>query len=67
METFLVLPFRVCVDFGAMAMKGYARLPRAPRLEPQHQMVLRQIQDIGCGVYNPSLEMQSLYSIAPPN
>ena len=35
-----VLPLRARVDLGAMAMKGYTALPKAPELlEPQYQII----------------------------
>ena len=33
-----MLPLRVRVDLGVMAMKGYSTFPRALELEPHHQM-----------------------------
>ena len=35
-----VLPLRVRVNLGAMAIKGYYSFPKALRLEPHHQIVL---------------------------
>ena len=35
-----LLPLRARVDLGAMAIKGYSALPKAPALlEPHHQIV----------------------------
>ena len=34
-----VLPLQVRVDLRVMAMKGYSTFPKAPGVEPQHQMV----------------------------
>ena len=34
----------VRVDLGVMAMKGYSVLPRAPGVEPHHQMASRHIR-----------------------
>ena len=34
-----VLPLKIKVDLGIMAMKGYSTLPRSPELEPHHQML----------------------------
>ena len=38
-----VLPLRVRVDLGVMAIKGYATHPRSPQLEPHYQMQFRII------------------------
>ena len=41
-----MLPLRVRVDLGAMAMKGYYAFSKAPAsMEPQHHIVLCHIQD----------------------
>ena len=37
LETLIVLPFRVSVDLGVIAMKGFITLPKTPRIEPHHQ------------------------------
>ena len=35
-----MLPLRVRVDLGGMAIKGYAAFPKAPAfLEPYHQII----------------------------
>ena len=50
MGPYQVLPFRVSVDLGAMAMKGYSAFPKAPALlEPHYQTVLCHIQDTRWG------------------
>ena len=59
-----LLPLRAKVQLGAMM--EYSILPKAPGLEPHHQMVKCHIQDT-CwrwGSYS-SAEMQSVYSTAP--
>ena len=40
---------QVRVDLGEMVMKKYSTFPKAPRLEPQHQMVYCHIQDTRWG------------------
>ena len=63
-----MLPLWARVDLGAMAMKGYSALPKAPAiLEPYHQIVYCHIQDTHCGGSYPSAEMQPVYSTAPAN
>ena len=58
-----VLPFRVRVDRGAMAMKWCSAFPKAPEsLEPHHQIIQCHIQDTYWG---RGLIMQSVYSIVP--
>ena len=47
-----MLPLRARVNLGALAMKGYSTLPKAPALlEPHHEM----------GESYPSAEKQSVY------
>ena len=50
--THQVLPLQVRVDLRSMAMKGTSTFPKAPRQEPNHQMVYCYIQDtcLGWGV-----------------
>ena len=45
-----VLPFWDRVDLRAMTIKGYPTFPKAPRLEPHHQIVLCHNQDTHWGV-----------------
>ena len=54
------------MDLGAIAMKTYSALPKAPALQkPHHQIVLCHIQDTrGRRGFHPSAEMQSVYSTA---
>ena len=62
-----MLPLRARVDLGAMAIKGYSALPKAPEsLEPRHEIVYCHIQDtrMGGGSYSAA-EVQSVYSTAP--
>ena len=40
-----MLPLRVRVDQGAMALKGYSTFPKAPALDPHHRIVLCHIED----------------------
>ena len=53
-----MLPLQVRVGLGAMAMKEYSIFPKAPGLEPHHQIVVG-------GEFYPSAEMQSVYSTVP--
>ena len=63
-----MLPLRVRVDLGAMAMKGCAAFPKAPALlEPYHQIFCLISKTLLRRVSYPSAEMQSVYSIAPEN
>ena len=59
-----MLPLRVKMDLGAMAMKGYSIFPKCPRLLPHYQIVLCHIRTLVEGSY-PSAGMQSVYSKAP--
>ena len=62
-----MLPLRAIMDLGAMAMKRYSTLSKAPALlEPRYQFVLCHTQDSHCwwGFYS-SAEMRSMYSTAP--
>ena len=56
----VVVPVRVKVrvDLGVIAMKEYSTFPKAPRLEPHHQMVYFYIQD----TYGKSLTLLQRYS-----
>ena len=46
-------------------MKEYSAFPKAPALlEPYHQIASCDIQDAHCGGSYPSVELQSMYSIA---
>ena len=61
-----MLPRRVRVDLGAMAMKECSAFPKAPAsLEPHHQIVLCHIPDTRWGGSYPSAEVQSVYSTSP--
>ena len=42
-EPHQVLSFRVKVDLGMMAMKGYSTFPKAPGLKSRHQIILYKI------------------------
>ena len=45
-EPYQVLPLRVRMDLGAMAMKGHSAFPKSPTLlEPHHQIGLCRNQD----------------------
>ena len=61
-----MLPLRVRVDLGIMAIKEYSIFSKAPELEPHNQMQFCVIcwTLIGVGVL-PLAENQSVYSIAP--
>ena len=59
-----VLPFWVWVDLGAIAMKVYFTVPRALRLDPDHQMVLFHIQDTRWGEWVPSLIRVGVFYLA---
>ena len=60
-----VLPLRVRVDLGAMAMKAYSTFPKAPALLELHSQIgLCHIQDTRWWGSYPSAEMHSVYSIA---
>ena len=52
------------VDLGAMTMKEYPTFPKAPGLEPHHQIVFVISSRLDGRVY-PSAVMQLLYSITP--
>ena len=57
-----MLPLRVRVDLGVMAMKGYSTFLRAAGLEPRHQIkVISRTLVVG-GVSYASAEIQSMYS-----
>ena len=63
-----MLPLRVRVDLGAIAMKGYSAFPNAPALlEPHHQIIYYHIQNTRWRWWDltPSEVMQSVCSIAP--
>ena len=66
MEPYQVLPLQARVNPRAMAMKGYSTLPKAPGLEPCHQMQFNVISKtlIGKGGSYPTAEVQSVYSTA---
>ena len=67
-EPYQVLPLRIRVDLGVMAMKGYTAFAKvSPLLDPHYQMVYFHIQDTCCEVeeFYPSVEKQSVYSTAP--
>ena len=51
---------------GVMAIKEHSKFPKAPGLEPDHQMQFRMIfrTAVGWGSYS-SAKMQSAYSTAP--
>ena len=53
-----MLPIWVRVDLGAMAMKGYSVIPKAPALlEPPHQICfVRYPGHLLGGEFNPSVE-----------
>ena len=40
-----MLPLRVRVDLGTMAMKRYSKFPKSPRLESHHQIIKCHNQD----------------------
>ena len=62
-----MLPHRVGVDLGAMAMKGYSAFPKAPALlETHHQFSVISGHSLGVGSYH-SAEVQSVYFIVPAN
>ena len=48
-----MLSLRVRVDMGAMAMVGYSTFPKAPGLEPHHQVILCHAQDTPRGELTP--------------
>ena len=60
-----MVPLRVRMDLGAMAVKRYTTFPQTSRLEPYYLVSCRG-QSLGAGPY-PSEEMQSLYSTALVN
>ena len=65
-DHYQVLPLRVRVDLGEMAIKGYSAFSKAPALlEPHHQIVWCHNQDTRWGGSYPSTEKQSVYSTAP--
>ena len=70
MGTYQVLPFQVRVDLGAMAMKVYSPFPQNPKtpslVQPHHIFSVIFRTFVGGGSY-PSVEMQSVYSTAPPD
>ena len=49
MVLYLVLPLRVRVDLGAMAMYGYSIFPKTPKHEPHYQMQFTVISQIVVG------------------
>ena len=63
-----MLPLRIRVDLGAMAMKGYSVFPKTPALlEPHYDIVINVIIGTlvgGLGSYL-SIEKQSVYSTTP--
>ena len=63
-----MLPLRARVDLGAMAIKGYSAFPKAQALlEPHHQIVYCQIQDIryGEGVLPLCKETVGVFIVQP--
>ena len=60
MGTEQVLPLRISLDLGVMTMKGYSTFPKAPGLEPHHQMDHNHIQ-----ASNLSSKKQSAHSTTP--
>ena len=58
-----MLPLRVRVDYGAMALKGYSRFPIAWKLEPRDQTVLCYIQETRLEAYSFA-DMLMAYSTA---
>ena len=59
MGPYRVLPLRVKVDLGVMAMKEYSTLPKAWELDLHHQMVLYSYPE------HWSVEVQLACSTAP--
>ena len=61
----LVLPHRVRVDLGVMSMKGYSTFPKAPELEPHHQMGFSIMSRTYYRESYPTAEVQLVYSTVP--
>ena len=59
-----MLPLRVRVDLGAMAMKGYSTFPKTPALLESLIRVFSIISRTFVGRSYSSTEMQSMYSLA---
>ena len=57
-----MLPLRVRVTLGAMAIKRYSAFTKAPVITIR---LLSVIPEHSFGESNPSAEMQSVYSAAP--
>ena len=65
MKACQVLGLPVRLNQGVIAIELYFPFPKAPGLEPRHQMVYCHIQDTRWTVSYPTAEMQSALSIAP--
>ena len=65
-QPYQVLPLRVRVVQGVMAMKLYSGSPKAPSLlKPHHQIVLVSYPQHSLGEFYSTAEWQSVYSAVP--
>ena len=62
-----VLAFQIRVDLGVMEMKEYSTFPKAPELEPDHQMRFSVIYRTLVGLVGPSQLHKSTRCIEPPH
>ena len=60
-----MLPLRVRMDLGAVAIKGYPVFPKAPALRKPHHQLFDVITGHSFEESYPSTQMQSMYSAAP--